>query len=148
MKKLFVLGGPNLNLLGERDPDVYGSYTLADVESLCRETAARYQLETEFRQTNDEGELIGWLNEAGSKADAVVINPAAFTHYSVAVRAAVAALECPVIEVHISNIYAREEFRAHSVVSGVVNGVIAGLGITGYALAIDALATMIGREKG
>ncbi|HLF69510.1 MAG TPA: type II 3-dehydroquinate dehydratase [Actinomycetota bacterium] len=146
MKTIFVLNGPSLNLLGERDPEVYGSSTLADVESLCRETAAGQQLETVFRQTDEEGELIGWLNEAGIKADGVVINPAAFTHYSVAVRDAIAALECPVIEVHLSNIYAREEFRAHSVVSGVVKGVIAGLGITGYALAIEALAEVIGRD--
>lgn len=140
--KIFVLNGPNLNLLGEREPNIYGKATLAEVEKMCRERAETLGLEIDFRQTNDEGELIGWLQEARGEADGVVLNPAAFTHYSLAVRDAVAATELPVIEVHISNIYAREPWRARSVVSGVARGVVAGLGVIGYLLAIEALADM------
>lgn len=140
--KIFVLNGPNLNLLGEREPNIYGKATLAEVEKMCRERAETLGLEIDFRQTNDEGELIGWLQEARGEADGIVLNPAAFTHYSLAIRDAVAATELPVIEVHISNIYAREPWRARSVVSGVARGVVAGLGVIGYLLAIEALADM------
>lgn len=143
--KIFVLNGPNLDLLGEREPEVYGRTTLADLEKMCLERAEALGAEIDFRQTNDEGELIGWLHEARSDADAIVLNPAAFTHYSLAVREAVAAAGRPVIEVHLSNIYAREEWRARSVISGVARGVIAGFGAGGYLLAIEALA---GGERG
>lgn len=138
--RIFVINGPNLNLLGEREPEIYGTATLSDVEKMCRERAEELGAEIDFRQTNDEGELIGWLQEAKQNADAVVLNPAAFTHYSLAVRDAISATGVPVIEVHISNIYAREEWRAKSVVSPVARGVIAGLGVKGYLLAIEALA--------
>lgn len=143
---VFVLNGPNLNLLGDRDPQVYGTASLGDVEKMCREKAVALGLTVEFRQTNHEGVLVDWLQEAGRGAEGVVINPAAFTHYSLAVRDAVAAIKVPVIEVHISNIYAREEWRARSVVSGAARGVIAGLGVRGYELALEALAAVIGKE--
>lgn len=143
--KIFVINGPNLNLLGEREPEIYGTATLSDVEKMCRERAEELGAEIDFRQTNDEGELIGWLQEAKQSADAVVLNPAAFTHYSLAVRDAISATGVPVIEVHISNIYGREEWRAKSVVSPVARGVIAGLGVKGYLLAIEALAGSKGR---
>lgn len=137
------MNGPNLDLLGEREPEIYGTRTLEEVEKLCRERAAELGCDLEFRQTNDEGQLIEWLHEARSEADGIVINPAAFTHYSMTVREAVALCEVPVIEVHISNIYAREEWRAKSVISGVATGVIAGLGTLGYLRAIETLSEMI-----
>lgn len=137
------MNGPNLDLLGEREPEIYGTRTLEEVEKLCRERAAELGCDLEFRQTNDEGQLIEWLHEARNEADGIVINPAAFTHYSMTVREAVAICEVPVIEVHISNIYAREEWRAKSVISGVATGVIAGLGTFGYLRAIEALAEII-----
>ena len=144
--KVFLLNGPNLNLLGERQPLVYGSTTLSEVEELCRKRAVEHGLEIEFRQTNDEGLLVDWLQEARTAADGVILNAAAFSHYSVAVRDAVQACGKPVIEVHISNIFAREAFRATSVISAVAVGVISGLGVQGYLLALDALATILGSE--
>jgi 3-dehydroquinate dehydratase II len=144
--KIFVLNGPNLNLLGSRDPEVYGSATLEDVESSCQKLAGDLGFEIDFRQTNHEGEMIDWLHEAkseGSSVGGIVLNPAALTHYSWALREAVAACELPVIEVHISNIYAREQWRARSVVSAAARAVIAGAGVEGYELAITALAGMI-----
>lgn len=133
------MNGPNLNLLGEREPEIYGTQTLAEVEKMCREKAAELGAEIDFRQTNHEGEMIDWLQEAKQDAQGVVLNSAAFTHHSLAVRDAVSACGLPVIEVHISNIYAREAWRATSVISGVSVGVIAGLGVRGYLLAIEAL---------
>lgn len=141
--RIYVFNGPNLDLLGEREPEIYGTRTLEEVEKLCRERAAELGCDLEFRQTNDEGQLIEWLHEARGEADGIVINPAAFTHYSMTVREAIAICEAPVIEVHISNIYAREEWRAKSVISGVATGVIAGLGTLGYLRAIEALAEII-----
>jgi 3-dehydroquinate dehydratase II len=144
--KLFVLNGPSLNLLGERQPLIYGTTTLAEVEKMCREQASNHGLDVDFRQTNDEGKLVDWLQEARQEADGVILNAAAFSHYSLAVRDAVQACGKPVIEVHISNIFAREEFRATSVISAVAVGVISGLGVQGYLSAIDALAGLL-REK-
>ena len=140
---IFVLNGPNLNLLGQREPDVYGLSTLADVERLCRERAAQFGMEVDFRHTNDEGQLVDWLQEARTGASGVVLNPAALGHYSIALRDAIAACDVPVVEVHISNIYAREEFRAKSVISAVCAGVISGLGVWGYAGAVEALAGLV-----
>ncbi|MEV0948489.1 type II 3-dehydroquinate dehydratase [Rhodococcus sp. NPDC049939] len=134
---IFVLNGPNLNLLGQRQPEVYGRETLADVVELCRTAAAGGGREIDARQSNHEGELIDWVHEARTVASGVVINPGGFTHTSVALRDALATLEVPLVEVHISNVHAREEFRRHSYVSGVATGVIAGLGIHGYGLAVD-----------
>jgi 3-dehydroquinate dehydratase-2 len=137
--KIFVLNGPNLNLLGQREPDIYGLATLEDVRTLCEGRAAELGHDVDFRQTNDEGQLVDWIQEARTAAAGIVLNPAAFGHYSIALRDAIAACDLPVVEVHISNIYAREEFRAKSVISSVAVGVISGLGIWGYIGAIEAL---------
>jgi 3-dehydroquinate dehydratase II len=144
---IFVLNGPNLNLLGKRQPDIYGSETLADVEADCRRVAGELGLALEFRQTNAESELIDWIHEARDKAAGIVINPAALTHTSVAVRDALAACECPILEVHISNIHRREEFRHHSFVSGVVTGVICGFGTQGYGFALQRVAQLVKPAK-
>ena len=144
---IFVLNGPNLNLLGKRQPDIYGSETLADVEADCRRVAGDLGLAVEFRQTNAESELIDWIHEARDKAAGIVINPAAFTHTSVAVRDALAACECPILEVHISNIHRREEFRHHSFVSGVVTGVVCGFGTQGYGFALRRIAQLVKSAK-
>jgi 3-dehydroquinate dehydratase-2 len=143
-KTIYVLNGPNLNLLGSREPDIYGRATLADVEKLCGATAKRHGLAIEFRQSNHEGELIDWIQEAqAKKAVGLVINPAGYGHTSVAILDALAALQAPVIEVHISNIHGRESFRRRTYVSQIARAVLCGFGIHGYALAIDGLAAMI-----
>ena len=143
-KTVYVLNGPNLNLLGSREPEIYGRATLADVEKLCRATAKRHGLAIEFRQSNHEGELIDWIQEArAEKAAGLVINPAGYGHTSVAILDALATLEAPVIEVHVSNIHARELFRRRTYVSQIARAVLCGFGIHGYALAIDGLAAMI-----
>lgn len=140
MTKVLVLNGPNLNRLGTREPGIYGSTTFAELADLCRAQAVALGLEADVRQTNDEAELIGWLHEAADGAVPVILNPAAFTHYSYALRDACAMLTAPLIEVHISNPQAREEFRHTSVISGVATGTIAGFGIDSYRLALQALA--------
>ncbi len=143
-KTIYVLNGPNLNLLGRREPQIYGRATLADIEKLCRATAKRYGLAVEFRQSNHEGTIIDWIHEARAEhAAGLVINPAGYTHTSVAILDALLAMAAPVVEVHISNIHAREPFRRHSYVSQVARAVICGFGIDGYALAISGLAAMI-----
>lgn len=144
----FVLNGPNLNLLGKRQPEIYGRETLADVEAACRRAGAELGLEIEFRQTNAEFLLIDWIHEARERAAGIVINPAAFSHTSVAVLDALKACDIPILEVHISNIHQREEFRHHSFVSSVAAGVIAGFGTQGYALALQRLATLVGSNAG
>ncbi|NLE82054.1 MAG: type II 3-dehydroquinate dehydratase [Rhodococcus sp.] len=141
-RPIFVLNGPNLNLLGLREPHLYGSATLDDVEQLCRSTAGQAGCEIDARQSNHEGVLIDWVHEARQSASGVVINPGGFTHTSVALRDALVTLEVPLVEVHISNIHAREEFRHHSYVSGIATGVIAGLGIAGYRAAIDYICRL------
>lgn len=138
-----VLNGPNLNMLGLRQPEVYGRATLDDVEAVCAETAERLGLAIDFRQTNLEGELISWVQECRGQMAGIVINPAGYSHTSVALLDALMACEVPTVEVHISNIHRREEFRHHSYVSRAAVGVICGLGIRGYALALMALAEMI-----
>jgi 3-dehydroquinate dehydratase-2 len=143
-KTVYVLNGPNLNLLGTREPEIYGRATLADVEKLCRAQAKEHGLALEFRQSNHEGEIIDWIHEArAGKAAGLVINPAGYGHTSVAILDALATLEAPIIEVHISNIHARESCRRRPNVSQVARGVLCGFGIHGYALAIDGLAAMI-----
>ncbi len=143
-KTIYVLNGPNLNLLGTREPKTYGRATLKDVEKLCREAGKRHKLDIAFYQSNHEGELIDWIHEAGAKKIAgVVINPGGYTHSSVSIRDAVAAVEVPVIEVHISNIFAREDFRHFSHIAPVAKATLSGFGIAGYALAIDGLAAML-----
>ncbi|MCY1354481.1 3-dehydroquinate dehydratase [compost metagenome] len=138
-----VLNGPNLNLLGTREPSTYGHETLADIEALCQRTADQHGLVVEFRQTNHEGQLIDWIHQASGRCAGIVINPAAWTHTSVAIRDALAAVELPVIEVHLSNVHKREEFRHHSFVSAVAVGVLAGFGPSGYRLAIEHLAHLL-----
>lgn len=145
---VYVLNGPNMNLLGTREPEKYGRATLADVEKLCRSTAARFGVEIVFRQSNSEGELVDWIQEAGAKkAAGLVINPAGYTTTSIAILDALLALGLPVIEVHITNIHARESFRQNSYVSKAAKAVIAGFGIDGYALAITGLAGLIGAQE-
>ena len=125
-KTVFILNGPNLNLLGQREPDIYGHTTLEDIESMCLATAKRIGLDIEFRQSNHEGDLVDWVQEAGSKGQALIVNAGAYTHTSVALLDALKALSIPVIEVHLSNIFAREAFRHKSYVSPAANGIICG----------------------
>ena len=144
---IFVLNGPNLDLLGIREPELYGRATLADVETLCQTAAQRHGFTVVFRQSNHEGELVDWIHEAyAEKAAGLVINPAGFTTTSVAILDALHILQVPVVEVHITNIHAREEFRRHSYVSTVARAVICGFGIEGYGLAIAGLAALTGAE--
>ena len=146
-KTVYVLNGPNLNLLGTREPELYGHATLADVEKLCRATAKRHGLSIVFRQSNHEGEIVDWIQEARAKKTVgLIINPAGYTTTSISILDALLMMEAPVIEVHITNIHAREEFRQHSYVSLAARAVIAGMGTRGYALAIDGLAAMIGAK--
>jgi 3-dehydroquinate dehydratase-2 len=140
MTAVLVLNGPNLARLGSREPDVYGTATFEDLTSACRETAAELGLEVDVRQTDDESELVGWLHEAADSGAAVVLNPAAFTHYSYALRDACAQVGGPLVEVHLSNPAAGEEFRHTSVVAGVATGTVAGFGLDSYRLALRAVA--------
>lgn len=140
---ILVLNGPNLNMLGTREPATYGYETLADVADLCERTGALHDLQIEFRQTNHEGELIDWIHQARGRCAGILINPAAWTHTSVAIRDALSAAELPVIEVHLSNVHKREEFRHHSFVSAVAVGVICGMGTNGYHLALEHFAHLL-----
>jgi 3-dehydroquinate dehydratase II len=144
MTTVFVLNGPNLNLLGTRKPEVYGTTSLADVEKLCREEAGRLGLDLEFRQSSHEGQLVDWIHEAGAERRAgrcigAVLNPGALTHTSVALHDAIEGAELPVIELHISNVHRREEFRHHSFISPIARGIVVGFGVLGYRLAITGL---------
>ncbi|HEY5300350.1 MAG TPA: type II 3-dehydroquinate dehydratase [Acetobacteraceae bacterium] len=141
-----VLNGPNMNMLGLRQPELYGGFTLDDVEQLCAESGEMLGLAIDFRQTNVEGELISWVQECRGRAAGIVINPAGYTTTSIALMDALLAVELPVIEVHVTNIHRREEFRQHSYVSKAAVGVICGLGIQGYALALTAMAAMLEEE--
>ena len=138
-----VLNGPNLNMLGLREPAIYGRATLDDVEQICVQAAERLDVAIDFRQTNGEGELISWVQECRGRARGILINPAGYSHSSVALLDALLAVGLPVVEVHISNIHRREDFRRHSYVSQAAVGVICGLGVRGYALALNALADII-----
>ncbi len=138
-----VLNGPNMNMLGLRQPHLYGSATLDDVEALCAESAEQLGLAIDFRQTNGEGELVTWVQQCRARAQGIVINPAGYTTTSIALMDALLATELPVIEVHITNIHRREEFRHHSFVSKAAVGVICGLGVGGYALALQAMADIL-----
>lgn len=142
-RRILVLNGPNLNLLGQREPDVYGRTTLAEIEEMCRAAGKRLGLEVECRQSNSEGELVGWVQEASGGFDAAVLNAGAYSHTSIALLDALRSFNKPLIEVHLSNIYRRETFRQHSYVSLAADGVICGLGPRGYLLALDALAAIL-----
>ncbi len=140
---IFVLNGPNLNLLGTREPDIYGTTTLAEIEENCQKQAAAEGLAVDFRQSNKEGELVDWIQAAAGSAKGIIINPGAYSHTSVAIHDALLGVGIPTIEVHISNIFAREAFRRHSYVSPVAAGVISGFGPYGYTLALDAMAQLV-----
>jgi len=148
MAAIYVLNGPNMNLLGTREPEKYGRATLADVEALCRATAKRFGLEIVFRQSNIEGELVTWIQEAQEKGAAgIVINPAGYTTTSIAIMDALLAVRIPAVECHITNIHQRESFRHNSYVSKAARSVLAGFGIDGYALAIAGLAGMVSARE-
>jgi 3-dehydroquinate dehydratase-2 len=141
MTRVLVLNGPNLGRLGSREPDVYGTATHADLVAACEEAGKAIGLEVEVRQTDSESELVGWLHEAADASTPVVLNPAAFTHYSYALRDACAMLTAPLVEVHLTNPAAREEFRHTSVVAGVATGTVTGFGLDSYRLALRAIAS-------
>ena len=145
---ILVLNGPNLNLLGVREPKTYGSETLADIEEACLERAAALDLALDFRQSNHEGQLVDWIQEARESADGIIINAGAYTHTSIAILDALRACELPIIEVHLSNIFAHEAYRHHSYISGVARGVICGFGAQSYILALDAIAYVLEAASG
>ena len=145
--KILFLNGPNLNLLGQREPEVYGSTTLADIEKKVRERAADFNAEIAFRQSNVEGELVNWIQEAKSKFDVIVLNAAAYTHTSIALRDAIAAVGVPTIEIHLSNVHAREEFRHKSLIAPVCCGQILGFGQKSYILAVEAAVHVNGAKN-
>jgi 3-dehydroquinate dehydratase-2 len=143
-QRVLVLNGPNLNMLGIREPKTYGTQTLADIEAMCVAEGKTLKLTVQCRQSNREGELCEWIQQAYGKQDGIIINPGGYSHTSVAIRDAISAVAIPTIEVHLSNIHAREEFRHFSYISAVAVGVICGLGATGYRLALTALAERLG----
>lgn len=143
---VLVLNGPNLNMLGVREPHIYGSMTLDDLESACQERAEQLGLSVDFRQSNHEGELVSWIQQARTEHDGIVINAGAYSHTSVAIMDALILAELPVVEVHLSNIYKREPFRHHSYISAVAKGMICGFGPTGYLLALEAMTQLLDRD--
>lgn len=144
-KTVAILNGPNLNLLGTREPEIYGSETLSDIEQLCAQKAAALGLSVDFKQSNIEGELVTWIQDAKENSVGIIINAAAYTHTSVAILDALNTCDCPIIEVHLSNIHQRESFRHKSYVSRAADGMICGLGSIGYTLALDAIAARLTR---
>ena len=146
--KVLVLNGPNLNMLGTRQPEVYGGTTLADIEAMCQARAKELGLSLECRQSNAEGELVDWIQGARGRYAGLMINPGAYSHTSIAILDALLAAELPIVEVHLSNIHRREAFRHQSYVSQAAQGVICGFGAAGYIMALEGLAQMIGRDNG
>lgn len=142
---ILFLNGPNLNLLGTREPEIYGRITLADIEAMLRDRAAKAKVGMEFRQSNIEGELVTWIQEAKGKFDVIVLNAAAYTHTSVALRDAISAVAVPTIEIHLSNVHAREEFRHNSLIAPVCRGVVAGFGANSYVLGLEAAIIVKGK---
>ena len=142
-KLVYIINGPNLNLIGKRQPEIYGMKTLADIESDCNKTAEKYNLSLKFLQSNAEHQIIDWLHEARVSADGIVINPAAYSHTSIAILDALSLFEGPIIEVHISNIHQRESFRHNSYVSQKASGVIAGFGAKGYNIAVEHISYLL-----
>lgn len=145
--RILILNGPNLNLLGTREPEIYGSETLADIEKECTTHAKNLNLAIDLRQSNSEGECVDWIQEAAAGWSGIIINPAAYTHTSIAIMDALKQVSCPIIEVHLSNIFARESYRHHSYVSPVANGIVCGFGGDGYILALDAMAQLVRKKK-
>ncbi len=145
--RILVLNGPNLNMLGVREPEIYGKETLDDIRNDCDSHAAKGGVSLDFRQSNSEADLIDWIQQARDTADGIIINPAAFTHTSVAILDALVLTELPVVEIHISNIFRRESFRQHSYVSAGATGIISGFGAHGYLLAIDAMVRLTASKK-
>jgi 3-dehydroquinate dehydratase-2 len=146
-RPVLIVNGPNLNMLGTRQPEIYGKETLADIERACRATAKQFGLSVDFKQSNKEGELVGYIQQARAANSAIIINAGAYTHTSVAVLDALNVAELPVMEVHLSNIYRRESFRHHSYVSLAATGVICGLGSQGYLLALQAIAQLLSTAR-
>ena len=146
-KPVFVLNGPNLNLLGTREPEIYGATTLAEVEAMCHRRAKELELTVSFRQSNSEAQIIDWIHEAINGASGIIINPAAFTHTSVAILDALKNVKHPIIELHISNPHQREEFRHRSFVTLVATGMMCGFGVNGYPLAVEAMGALIKSRK-
>ena len=144
-RTIYILNGPNLNLLGKRQPEIYGTDTLEDAASRCREVAESSGLNVDLRQSNHEGQIVDWIHEAHQKAAAIIINPAAYTHTSIAILDALFTFDGPVVEVHLSNIHKREAFRHHSYVSARADAVIAGCGIEGYALATRRVVSLLAK---
>lgn len=144
---ILVLNGPNLNMLGSREPDIYGSETLDEIEQSCRKHAEALDLTIDFRQSNSEADLVGWIQEAMGKFDGLIVNAGAYTHTSIAILDALQIIEAPVIEVHLSNIFKREPFRHNSYVSRAAQGLICGFGAAGYELALDAMARLLETGK-
>lgn len=147
IQKILFLNGPNLNLLGVREPNIYGTKTLADIQRLCANRATALGLSVEFRQSNSESDLVDWIQQAREGCSGIVINPAAYTHSSIAIMDALAMLNIPIIELHLSNIHRRESFRHQSYVSLVASGIICGFGAHGYELALEAMANLIGAKR-
>ena len=147
METIFILNGPNLHLLGTREPDIYGAHTLAMVEEQCAAKAKALGFKIDFRQTNVEGELVNWIHEARTKAQGIVLNAGAYTHTSVALHDALKAVALPAVEVHLSNVYQRESFRHHSYISPAVQGVICGFGPQSYELALEGLSRVLNASK-
>ncbi len=147
MKTIYILNGPNLNLLGQREPHIYGHDTLATIEALCQTKAKELGFEINFRQSNIEGDLVSWIQEAREKAQGLIINAASYTHTSIALHDAVKAVGLPAIEVHLSNVHAREAFRHHSYMAAATRGVICGFGPQSYILALDALAHILNQKE-
>ena len=145
-KKVLVINGPNLNLLGKREPTIYGSKSLDDINKLMKEKACANNIEIEFVQSNHEGAIIDNIQAAPEEFDYIILNAAAFTHYSIAIRDAIAAIDTPVIEVHLSNIHKREEFRKNSVIAPVVVGQISGFGVDSYLIALEAVIRVFAKE--
>lgn len=144
--KILIINGPNLNMLGTREPEIYGNETLADIKDACKKKASDLNVGIDFRQSNSEGEIVSWIQQANTDCRAIVINPAAYSHTSVAILDALLACGLPVVEVHLSNIFRRDDFRRHSFVSQAANGVICGLGKQGYLLALEAAASFLSKE--
>ena len=146
MKKILIINGPNLNLIGEREKDIYGSISFEEIKKECLKESNRLGIETDFRQTNNEGEIINWIHEVNSDYDGLIINPAGYTHTSIAILDSLRSINKPKIEIHLSNIYNREEYRKKSITSEGVNGLISGFGVNSYTLAIQAINNLLSNK--